>query len=212
MQKNKKVLSLDDVIKKNVEIPLIINGKMWGYFTTDWKREEYIDILKKFPDKEYPILCDEETNIPLLDETTGEPLKNMIDEETYSYNFKQKNLRMVNMIRLFGRGIDFPLDDIEAINLLNSFSEDVYVEIEKALNSIIQHKMLTLQEIQRKNLRGLLASNSSESIKSEFNEKVIKEKIVGINKEIDSLRKKLGKKKIRIIEEEIERASCRERV
>jgi len=29
-----------------------------------------------------------------------------------------------------------------------------------------------------------------------FNEKVIKEKIVGINKEIDALRKKLGKKKI----------------
>jgi hypothetical protein len=204
MQKNKTVLSLDDIVKKNVEIPLIVNGVMWGYFTTDWKREEYINILKKFPDKDYPILCDEETNIPLLDETTGDPLKNMTDEDIYNYNFKQKSLRMVYMIRLFGRGIDFPSDDIEAVSLLNSFSEDVYFEIEKALNLIVQHKMLTLQEMQRKNLRGLLASNSSESIKSEFNEKVIKEKIVGINKEIDALRKKLGKKKIRIIEEEIE--------
>jgi hypothetical protein len=204
MQNNKSGLTLDDVVKKNIELPFIINGVMWGYFTTDWDREKYIEILKKFPDEEYPIVCDLETNMPLLDETTGEPTRNMLDQYIFNYNFKQKSLRMVHMIRLFGRGIDFPLNDTEAVDLLNSLGEDVYLEVEKTLNLIVQHKMLTLQELQRKNLRNLLASNSRDNTKNEFSEKVIKEKIKDITKEIDVLRKRLGNKNIRIIEEEIE--------
>jgi hypothetical protein len=185
-----KQVTLQEIKDLSVEIPVLIQNEVWGFFTTKWDREEYLNILEKFKDREVKILSDEKTNMPLFDDK-GDPLLDKDDVENINYNKNMKLLRMIYMIRLFGRYMDFPEDDDEAIELLHNLGTDIFIEIDKLINDIINQKFVLLEEKKKKMMRQLLSANVFEKKIIDNENKKYKTQVERIERQIKILRDKL---------------------
>jgi len=186
---------------------------MIGYLSTNFSRLKYFEICNKLKDKEFPILTDE-SNMPLLDKN-NEPKRDTTDREIIEYNNKIGLLRIIELIKLMGNGLDLPDDNDECVEIVKNISDELFNIIKKAISDCIEFKFIKLPEQQNRMIRSLLSASKFEKSISDRENKKYEQELDRLIKELQILRnryqqtedeeeKKIIEKKIKELEDKLD--------